>query len=164
MPTAIQVPGKAVVSLGTPGSPAVLGETRNGIILAERPFFHDVHGDAHGGDEGPPIDTQFLGMIADVRLHLVNFDKAVWLLAQKKMASIATPGTILAADIGKLIVGGGAYYSLSWTCAIDASFARSFGIAIPTMEPQEINIGTVNAEAILAFQCWRNIATGVVWT
>jgi hypothetical protein len=160
MAAEIIVPGKAVVSLG--GS--ILGESRNGIILHETPFFNDVHGDAHGGDAGPPIDRQDLGYIAHVRLHLTKWDKAIWLNAMKKFSTRGTAGTVTAADIGKLYIGGSGFYSLSWTCAIDASFARTYPIALPAGEPQEINIGTVYAEAILAFECWRNPSTGVIWT
>ncbi len=158
MPTAVQVPGLAVVSVG--GS--VFGRTRNGIHYSEEPFYNDVHGDAHGGDQGPPIDRQYLGIIARVRLQMTDWDKAVFSTILANVAGGAA-GTVLASNIGALYIGGSKFLTLSWTCALDASFNRSFDIAIPTTEPKEVNVGTLNAECLVNFECWRRASDGRIW-
>jgi hypothetical protein len=54
-----------------------LGYTRNGVDFTDEGYFIDVPGDEFGGDEGPPIDIQFLGTIARFRCEFTKYDSAV---------------------------------------------------------------------------------------
>ena len=68
MAIAVIVDGLVTVKI-TPygGAQASLGYTRNGVDITFEGFFLDVMGDETGGDDGPPIDRQYLGEIARIR-------------------------------------------------------------------------------------------------
>lgn len=51
-----------------------IGYTRNGVDITKEGFFLDVAGDEFGGDDGPPIDVQYLGELVRVRCELTKFD------------------------------------------------------------------------------------------
>ena len=100
MAVGVQVFGAAKVSVDD----EELGYTRNGADLTDEAFFVDVPGDENGGDEGPPVDIQYLGGIARLRLELTKFDPAVAdkIIARIKGATIGQvsdgtnpPGTLL---------------------------------------------------------------------
>lgn len=158
MALTVPVPGKATISIdGT-----AFAITRNGIAYAERPFFSDVFSDTHGGDSGPPIDRQYLGMIADIRIICVEWDKA---LLSEILSNLqgGTGGSVPVGDIGALLIAASKYFQLSWACATDNSFNRTFSRAVPSAEPKEVPVGTKNSELVLAWEGWRNISTGYVW-
>ena len=63
MPPQIQVAGLAPIKVDG----ELLGYTRNGADTTKEAYWLDVPGDENGGDDGPPIDVQYLGEIARVR-------------------------------------------------------------------------------------------------
>ena len=68
MANLVHVAGLALIKISFGGSGYLeLGYTRNGADITHEGFFLDVPGDENGGDEGPPIEIQFLGEIARVR-------------------------------------------------------------------------------------------------
>lgn len=92
----VHVAGPALVKIGTGDAGALedLGYTVNGADIELRGFHGDVPGDEHGGDLGPPIDVQYFGEIAIVRLEFSKFDAAVADKAAARMLSnIANPGS-----------------------------------------------------------------------
>ena len=78
MAVAVQVAGACPVLIGTEGasigSMNTLGYTRNSADVTKEAFWLDVAGDENGGDDGPPIEIQYLGEIARIRLELTKFD------------------------------------------------------------------------------------------
>jgi hypothetical protein len=83
--------GKATISVDTGGGNTleILGYTRNGADVTEEGFFVDVPGDENGGDAGDPIDIQYIGEMARVRLEMTKLDVAVM---NKVMARLNLPG------------------------------------------------------------------------
>ncbi|MEM6798543.1 MAG: hypothetical protein AAF589_03430 [Planctomycetota bacterium] len=78
MSVGVVVRGLTTVKIQVPsGNVLTLGYSRNAVEISEQPFYHDVPGDENGGDEGPPVDVQFLGMTHLVRMRLSKFDSAV---------------------------------------------------------------------------------------
>lgn len=83
MPTQIEIPGFCSVKVqqasGAVYSPletlTELGITRNGVTVNYENFFYDVPGDEFGGDDGPPIDVQWLGAIARIRCEFTKYNR-----------------------------------------------------------------------------------------
>jgi len=88
MTMAPQVFGPALIKLGE----APLGYTRTGAAIRGKAVFQDVPGDENGGEQGPPIDIQYLGETAVIRLELTKYDPAI---AAKALARLkdGTEGT-----------------------------------------------------------------------
>jgi hypothetical protein len=92
--------GAAQVKVAIPGvaSGALqeLGYGEDGIEIVRTAFWANVHGDQNGGTEGPPIDVQFLGEIATIRMVLTKFDITVATAVACRTAA-GTSGTPAAA-------------------------------------------------------------------
>lgn len=135
-----------------------LGYTRNGADTTKEAFFVDVPGDQNGGDEGPPIEIQYMGEIARVRLELTKWDGAVAALITCRVAG-ATDGTPSAAGtfmfaqskFVRLIIDGSSAYT---------SLDINFPCAIPRM-PIELNRGTKYGILVCEFECHKD-ASGVL--
>jgi hypothetical protein len=105
MAAAPQVFGPAEIKVGTGSSGALesLGFTRQGAEIRSQGFFIDVPGDQNGGDQGPPIEVQYLGEILRVRAELTKWDEAVAAKVRSRLAagtegSPGTPGTLMFGD------------------------------------------------------------------
>ena len=80
-----------------------LGYSEDGVTPDLNAMWADVHGDENGGNEGPPIEVQWLGEIAVVRMTLTKFDVAVATLVSQRTAAAAggtagvldTPGRMM---------------------------------------------------------------------
>lgn len=82
MAVQIHVPGWCKVSVQQETGSNIatlteLGRTRNGVTVSYEHFWHDVPGDEFGGDDGPPIDSQWLGSIARIRCEFTKYDRSV---------------------------------------------------------------------------------------
>lgn len=160
MAATVQNAGAVAVKIddGQGGGIQTLGYTRNGADTTKEAFWVDVPGDENGGDEGPPIDIQFLGEIARIRLELTKWDSAVAALVTTRVAGTTdgtptTSGTFMFAQtktVRLILDGGGAFTNL------DANFPR----AIPRM-PIELNRGTKYAILVMEFEAHKN-ASGVL--
>lgn len=162
MPTPSSIPcvnvaGKVQIWVGTGASAALelLGYSVNGVNIVERPFFTNVPGDENGGDEGPPVDKQFMGELHYVRLEMGKFDDTIFAKIRAKLrgnteASSFVPGTLVSC--------GGYTYRLLLQ---GVNFTRNYLVAVPS-EPYEINVGTRWSRAVIEFECHRNSA-GVMW-
>lgn len=160
MTLGVQVAGKALIKVGTGSAGALedLGYTRNGADVTKEAYWGEIHGDEHGGDEGPPIDIQFFGEIARIRLELTKYDPATLAKVESRIAS-GTAGTIAAGDIGALMIGGSKAMRLLIAAA---SGPVNFPIAIPR-GAIELNKGTKFTTAVLEFEAHRHPTTGLLY-
>ena len=124
-----------------------LGFTRNfGEIRTEARFL-DVPGDENGGDDGIPIDIQYLGEIAIVRLELTKYDTAAANAVRARLDN-ATFGTNAA--IGTLMFGA----TKTMRVILDTpSLPHNFPLCIPN-GAIEIGVGTKYSTLILEFTAY----------
>jgi hypothetical protein len=152
MAPGIQVYGPAKISIDA----AELGYTRNGADVRSRGYFVDVPGDENGGEQGPPIDIQFMGEVANVRLELTKYDATVadTVLARLKGGAAGVPGAA-----GTLMFGGNKEFSLVITGATQTmTFARAI-----LRGDWELNKGTRYSMLVLEFECHKD-ANGKIYT
>lgn len=82
-----------------------LGYSRNGVTVAYEDFFHDVPGDQNGGDDGPPIETQWLGSLARIRCELTKYDDTIFKALAARVAG-TTYGSTASKTVGQLMFSG----------------------------------------------------------
>lgn len=154
----IQVFGKCLVKVGTGSAGALesLGYTRNQADVVHQGFFANVPGDANGGDEGPPIDIQYLGEIAMVRLELTTWDKVVGEKVRARTRG-GTPGMIPTA--GLLMIAGGFYTRI---CLVAVNGTFNFPIAIIRGATQ-FGVGTKFSTFVTEFEVHMNPSNNLLW-
>ena len=160
MAIAVIVDGLVTVKI-TPygGAQASLGYTRNGVDITFEGFFLDVMGDENGGDDGPPIDSQYLGEIARIRCELTKWDAAEALNVMERHADSAA-GSPLITPGNALINQDGGYLALELTSA-----NRTY--TFPKVFPRnaiELNKGTKFSTFTCEFEAHRFGATGSLYT
>jgi hypothetical protein len=149
-PVIVNVGGLITVSVGM-GSAAVktLGYTQNGITYVEEGFYTDVPGDENGGDEGPPIEVQYMGEIHRIRAELTKYDSAVASEIGAKVAG-ATHG--VPATAGTLYFASASYMRVQ---AVGANgHVRNYPYTIPRM-PIELNAGTRYSRLVIEFEAHK---------
>jgi len=155
----VQVAGLALIQLAAEGqdsdSLVDLGYTRNGAELSFQGFFLDVPGDENGGDDGPPVDVQFMGETATVRLEFTKYyaTLANEVAARLKGGTGGVPGTA-----GTLMFGD----TKAWRVLINATsgpinFLRAFPRNVI-----ELNKGTRFSTLVVEFEAHKG-AGGVLW-
>lgn len=152
----VQVPKLAKVYLDA----VLLGYTRNGSEIISMPHHIMVHGDEHGGDEGPPIDVQALPTLYRIQLSLTRFEKAELEKIEATILS-GTAGTYAAADIGVPYVGGSKAFRVTIQTT-NAAWIRNFPKCVP-VGPPSYNLGTRFVEASVEFMALRDTSNGLVW-
>lgn len=157
MAVTVYVPGPATIKIAVPsGSLQTLGYARNETEIILTPFYHDIHSDENGGDQGPPVEKQFLGAVAQIRMRLSKIDTAVADIVEKFMSGASAVGAPGAA--GSLMFAG----DNSLRLLIDsATGPRNFLRACPT-SPIESNHGTKAMEKFVEFTAYKN-DSGVLW-
>ena len=103
----IIVPGKVDILVAFPSAYTSLfrlGESEDSITIRKRPFFSDVKGDRYGGNDGPPIEKQFLGYIAEFDLKMSKWDPAQVAKLENIGGLLTTNGTVPLASIGALVM------------------------------------------------------------
>lgn len=159
-----QVAGACAVYIALPsvnsGNPQLLGYTRNGAQIREETFHLNVPGDQNGGDEGPPIEVQQLGMVAHIVIELTKWDKTI---ADhiRKQADGATLGTPVAA--GSLMFSA----SLGWRVTLVPLSGTGIGqpLNFPrciTRQPRELNLGSKFSTMFVEFEAHED-GSGVLW-
>ena len=139
------------------GGLETLGYTRNGAEITSESFMLDVPGDENGGDDGPPVDIQYLGEIARVRLELTKFDSDV----AAKIEARLKDGTFGVIPLpGQLIMAGQAYMRLLLNTPTGP---RNYLRAIPRM-PIEHNVGTKYTTLMVEFECHAPAGGGVMFS
>jgi hypothetical protein len=126
-----------------------IGQAEDQPTFDVRAFFHNVPGDANGGPQGPPIDVQFLGEIAIVRLAMskwdpTNFDEI------KKRNAVATAGIILGTEVGTLMLDAKPIRILLSSTTRPINFPNCL-----MREAYSINMGTKYSTAIMQFEAHR---------
>jgi len=152
MAAAIQVAGPVEVKVDS----STLGWTANGVEATAEAFFLNVPGDENGGDDGPPIDVQYLGEIARVRVELTKWDETVAspVLSRLSAGSAGTPGTV-----GTLMFTASKTFSLVLAGTITTyTFPRAFA-----RNNIEVNRGSKFSRLIIEFECHKN-ADGLLYS
>jgi hypothetical protein len=159
MAVLVQVTGLVSVYVDT----ELLGYSEDMVEVQEQGFHYDVPGDRHGGQQGPPIDVQYLGQILTVRLRLSSYDGEI---ANKVQARVlgGVAGKVQDAEIGALMLQDSKYFRLTLQ---GTNATVNMPIAFPR-EAVEINRGTKFSSFVATFQAHRNQATtggseGVLW-
>jgi hypothetical protein len=157
MAHAVNVAGPAEVKVGTGSAGALesLGYTRQGADVRNQGFFIDVPGDQNGGDQGPPIEVQYLGEIARIRLEMTKWDEAIAAKIRTRLLA-GTEGTPGAA--GTLMFGDSktVRVTLSTTTG-PMNFPRCF-----IRGEWEINKGTRYSTLVVEFEAHKD-STGVLY-
>lgn len=154
MALAIQVPGPALVRINAGEGLEDLGYSINGVEVTPEVFMSDVPGDQNGGDEGPPIDVQYFGETARVRMDLSKWDSAV---ADKVFARLSTKVGGAIGTPGSLIAAGSHSFRL---LILPTSAPMNFLLAFPRA-PIETNKGTKFARLTVEWEC--HAVSGVLW-
>lgn len=157
MAHSVQVAGPAEIKVGTGSTGALesLGYTAQGADVRNQGFFLDVPGDQNGGDQGPPIDVQYLGEIARIRLELTKWDDAIAAKIRTRLlaGTEGTPGTA-----GTLMFGDSKTVRvLVNTTTGPMNFPRSF-----IRGEWEINKGTKFSRLVVEFEAHKD-STGVLY-
>lgn len=157
----VNVAGKTQIQVDTGDAHAMerLGWTRGGVETVKEAFWIDVPGDEHGGDEGPPVDVQYIGEIARVRMELTKYDPDVLAKIMRRLwdesATAGTPKTP-----GTLVFGNTRAFRLL-LYSITSGMRRNFPRAFPRM-PVELNRGTKFSTLVMEWECHKN-GSGVLY-
>lgn len=157
MAVVVPVPGPATIKIAiVSGSLQTLGYARNESEIIFTPYYHNIHSDENGGDEGPEVEKQFLGVTAQIRMRLSKIDWAVMDIVEKFMSGASTVGE--PGDPGSLLFAGDNYLRV----LIDtATRPMNFLQCVPT-SPIEFNHGTKATEKYTEFTAYKN-SSGVLW-
>lgn len=152
-----RVAGAAQIKVGTGSDGALeeLGYTRNGADIADEAYWLDIPGDENGGDAGPPIEIQYIGQTARVRLELTKYDTAV----ADKIACRVRGGTV-----GQPAAAGTLVFANSYDFRVlvnSPSYPQNFTRCVPRA-PIEINKGTRFAVLVLEFEAYKD-GNGVLY-
>lgn len=160
MPIAVEVAGLVTVRVDTGASNALedLGYTRNGADVRSQGFFLGIPGDENGGDEGPPVDIQYFGEIATVRMELTKFDRAIVDKVKSRIYGNTVATAFSPSAAGSLMFGGSLTFRVLLACTTQP---RNFPRCV-LKEPIEINKGTKYSTLLLEFEAHKN-AAGVLW-
>jgi hypothetical protein len=145
------------VGTGSAGALEALGFTRNGADVSEEGFWIDVPGDQLAGDSGPPIDIQYVGEMARVRLELTKFDTAILAKVMKRLNEVAKV-TGAHGTIGRFLF----LNALTYRLVIDTpTEPKNFLRAVPRA-PTQRNMGTRFTMKVLEFDCYAD-DSGVIY-
>ena len=158
MAATINVAGLVTIKVDAGSGLEILGYSADMADATDQSFWHDVPGDLHGGPQGPPIDSQYLGQITRIRLELSKFDASV---ANKVRARLnaATAGTIADANIGDLALQDSKTIRLLLSSAGDPI---NFPLCM-VKDAVEMARGTKYSTFVCEFEAHRNQTTGVLF-
>lgn len=138
-----------------------LGYSVNGVDITEEPFWLDIPGDEKGGDQGPPIDIQYLGEVHRIRCEMSKYDISVAnKLRGRLMTNSASPG--VPDTSGSLFLGTANNSVRVILDAATASFDRNYLTALPR-QPFEVNRGTRYSTLIVEFEAHTKIPGATLW-
>jgi hypothetical protein len=162
----IQVAGPCHVLLNTGASSALqgLGYTENGAEVREEMLSLDVPGDQNGGDQGAPIDIQYLTLMGHVHLEMSKWDETVARVVQAKANPNGTspPGQGVAGTPGTLIISNSWHFRLLLFPSTLATLVRNFLFAIP-QEAHGLNLGTKYSRFLTDWRCLPPVGGGTYW-
>ena len=171
----VNVPGAINVKIsGISGVSGLqsLGYTVDGAEITFREFAIEVKSDRYGGEQGPSIEKQYLGMEADIRLVMTEFNAEYLHHLQSRMpgvaAIVAAPGKI--ATPGTLAFAGGGLIRCLLQGIMDQAAIAGSTAAIELMTPLNFpfcavsdvvsyNIGTRHARANLTLKAYQGLVS-----
>lgn len=134
-----------------------VGVTINGVQFVEQRFHSPVPGDENGGEEGPPVDKQFMGAVDLIQCDLSKVNEtAIEVIRERAMASTSS-GSI--GTPGSLLIAGGFYTRI---LVVSSGFVRNYPICL-LGEPIAFSTGTKYSRTRVAGEAHRNISTGLLW-
>lgn len=159
MSIAPRVFGLATVQPGTGQGDALenLGYTRNGVEFTNEAFTSEIPGDQNGGDEGPPVDIQYLGEIVRVRAELTKWDDQV---ADRVIVRVKGETAGVTPTPGVLLFAAEKYMPLAISTPLKVI---TFPRAVPR-QPIEHNRGTKHSVLVVEFECHMPPGGGEIWT
>lgn len=159
MAVTVQVAGLATIKIAlAPGTSLLtLGFTVDGARITTEGHAINIPGDENGGDEGPPVDIQYLGETARVRLELTKFDATVATMLEARFSG-GTAG--MPPTAGGLVFAGSGFFRL---LVHSPTTPMNFPCAVLVRTPVEINKGTKYSRMVCEFECYKHPATGVLW-
>ena len=153
----VNVTGRVIVKVqftAGQGNLLTLGEQMDMTDVERRAFWHNVPGDRHGGPQGPPIEVQYLGEIAIIRIELSRWDPDVWDTLQKRKA-IATKGKTLLTEVGTLMLASTPIRLLLHSTTRPENYPCCI-----LREAIQYGMGTKFSTAVAQFEAHRMPATG----
>ena len=162
MASEIQVAGLVTVKVGTGTSFALetLGTSFDKPRTSDQGYSVPVHGDLHGGPDGPPIDVQNLGRVIRVQLELSKWDSAIADKLIGRTFGQQTPGTVTDAQIGDLMFQDSQSYRVLLSSAGDP---YNFLQCVIPNDPVVKDPGTKWTRLVLSFEAHRVQSTGVIY-
>lgn len=149
---------KLAVAAGTPLN--TLGYTQNGAQITFEGYQENVPGDENGGDAGPPVDVQYLGQTARVRLELTKFDTTIAqsILARLPAGTLGSP--VATTTPGILLFASSQFFRL---LIHSVTSPYNFPCATFVQPPHEINIGTRFSRYVVEALCYKHPTSGVLF-
>lgn len=174
----VNVPGAVNVKIsGISGVSGLqsLGYTSDGVEITLREFAIEVKSDRYGGEQGPAIEKQVLGMEADIRLTLAEYNAEYLHHLQSRMpgvaAIVAAPGKIITP--GTLGFAGGNLIRCLLQGVLDAAAIAAAVAPIELVTPLNFpfcsvadvvsyNAGTRYARANLTLKAYQGLVSSDV--
>jgi len=131
--------------INTPANALRLGTSTDTTEFQNQPFMNDIHSDRHGGEQGPPVETQYLGHTVKFVIELTTWNDSVLDLLRGRALDPRT-GTALTAP----------------TYGIDSQY--KIGQNMFQNNPIRVCANTERAEDVRNFWCCINtepIACGI---
>lgn len=128
-----------------------LGVAEDSLDLQDRPFYHAVHTDRNGGQQGPAEEFQYLGHIVTGTLVLNTFNQAaIDTLRQRSVNAVL--GTIAQDEVGSfMLLERGVRILLG---AQDPTKTRNFWTCL-VQEPIGVSLGTKYSQYRIPFTAYR---------
>ena len=147
-----------------------LGTTRDGVGITTDGYFIEVHNDENGGDAGPPVEIQYVGETAKIRVELTKYDPAVAATLEDHFSNSGTPGTpattgtlMFAASTVQPSVGSGGACAIKIKCAgITPNIVRTYTLCV-IRDAVEVNRGTKFSTFVLTFTAYKDPTSGKLW-
>lgn len=169
----VNVPGAVPVMIaGINGVSGLvnLGYTSDGCEITINEYAIEVKSDRYGGEQGPPVEKQILGLDADIRLNLVEFNAEYIRYLESRMPGdasiVAAPGKIVTP--GTLGFAGGNLIRCMLRGVIDAAAIVAGATAIELMSPMNFpfcsvhqavgyNLGTRYSRANVTLKAYQGL-------
>jgi hypothetical protein len=140
-----------------------LGSSVDTTEFRNAPYYNEIYGDQHGGQQGPPIEMQYLGHVVHFTVELVTWDETALELIRERVVQNPTRGLDSAAIIGAMMFKRNAIRVVANTA--DQDDVRNFYTCI-AREPMSIGYGTKFAAWRIPFTAYRtpcySLAGGVI--
>jgi hypothetical protein len=155
-----------------------VGYTSDGVEVTITELSLEVKSDRYGGEQGAAIDKQMLGMEAEIRLTMTEFDPKMFNLLEGRMVGSATiaptPGRIITP--GTLSFANGGLIRVLLYGVLDQAAITGGGVAADYLTPKNFpfctvtaatskNLGSKHARANVTLKAYQGVVGGnvVLW-